>query len=72
MKKIKTASKSFGKYIRGFDQFGEPITFKFDGGKDMYQTELGGLFTLLMISFVLWYSSNKAVSMAHGDSVLTS
>ena len=72
MKKVKTASKSFGKYIRSFDQFGEPITFKFDGGKDMYRTNLGGTFTLLMVSFVLWYCSYKAVAIANGDNVVTS
>ena len=71
MNKVKKTSKSFGKYIKDLDHFGEPLTFKFDGGKDMYRTALGGAFTLAMISFVLWYISIKAIAMAQGDSVVT-
>ena len=67
-KKITNRNSSFRQYLRSLDFFSEPITFKFDGGSDSYETETGAIFTLIMAIIVLIYTGEKIINMARFDS----
>lgn len=42
------------KFIKGIDIFGTPITFNIDG-QATYQSAVGGLMTLLMITIIITF-----------------
>lgn len=46
--------KSFHKFVRSFDQFGHPLTLKYKG-RQTYKSFLGGLVTIIVVSFILVY-----------------
>ena len=46
----------FRKFVKGFDLFGHQIKMRFNGKGDMHQTLLGGLATMCLYFFMLFYT----------------
>ena len=49
--------RSLKKFAKSFDIFGMPISLKFDKNWNTHYTKLGGLSTLILILFIIIYTS---------------
>ena len=59
--------------LRRWDQFSEPVTLNYDGGKTRYQTFSGFLLTLTMFLLVTIYGLRQLLVMSdHKDFVINS
>jgi len=53
---------TFKETFVAFDEFSHPVGLNFKG-KDVYQTKLGALFSLLMRLFILTYAVTKMLKL---------